>query len=702
MPDLRRTGQKVDYISNLRALLTLARGLAQVFLVFATLGITVVGILIAQELARIPDLGFLKDYRPVDAISIYDRDNKLIETIDQGLPRTVISPKSIPDNVKWAVLAAEDKRFYQHHGVSPEGITRAMLANLSKLRLAEGGSTISQQLAKNLFFVDEKRTGIVKLAEMVVAYQIESRYSKEEILALYLTEIYFGNSARGIEQAAQKYFGHSASRLTVAEAAFLAGIIRAPSYLGSPQHRKEAIVRQHQVLDAMVEAGFLNQADELKAEATPLAFTDTARQNPRHIVPFKKYPYFISLVLDTVRKRFDNHEIGLNGIKIYTTLDQTAQTIAEQTLARQIRYAPPGIQEEALVALSIKDGSVLALVGGAHDFWKNQWNCAVNVHTAGSSLKPFIYLTAFTSGIATPESTVSDTPFTMEDENGKKWTPKNFDGKYMGEITIREALVQSRNMCTIRTLEQVGIANAINTIRQAGISTPIHPSLSLALGSPAVTPLELAGAYGAFARGGVSITPWFINRIEDARGRVLDINQPIMHRIFPQEQTAWMVDLLSEVVRRGTGTQARLSAAHPVAGKTGTADKAKDIWFVGFTPEIVTCVWGGGDEKSPIAGSHVTGGTVMAQVFRAFNTAYYKKFPAVAGAALPTSKYYSEKTPVKTDKPPSHSNDVPYWQIDSSAPMQQAAPQAVQVYSNVQKSHSERLQKGVTEYHWDN
>jgi penicillin-binding protein 1A len=349
------------------------------------------------------------------------------------------------------------------------------------------------------------------------------------------------------------------------------------------------------------------------------------------------------------------------------------------------------------VALSVKDGSVRALVGGARDYWQNQWNCAVNPHTAGSSLKPFIYLTAFMSGLSTPESMVQDSPFLLDEGNGKKWTPKNYDGKYLGNITIREALVQSRNMCTIYTLQQVGIAAAINTMRQAGIQSPIHPSLSLALGSPAVTPLELAAAYGTLARGGLAIAPWYIAKVEDARGRLLDVNLSNSYRVFPEEATTWIVDLLNEVVRRGTGTQAKLGA-RPCAGKTGTADKAKDIWFVGFTPDMITCVWGGGDEKGPRASSNVTGGSVMAQVFARFNQQYYSRV-TVANGHLLSSTYYSQKTPVKETKPLSHSNDVPYWQIDN----QQTGRSTAQPSSNVGRAPVRviRQQKGITEYHWE-
>jgi len=449
----------------------------------------------------------------------------------------------------------------------------------------------------------------------------------------------------------------------------------------------------------MVECGFISDNDCLLAESQPLVFKRVEVARPSQ--PFLHYPYFTALVLETVRRQFDQRTIGLNGLEIYTTLDPIAQEAAEQVLASEIKRAPAGIEEEALVSLSVKDGSVRALVGGAHDYWQNQWNSAVNPHTAGSALKPFVYLTAFMGGVLTPESTVQDTPFKMTQDTGEEWAPKNYDGKYMGDITVREALCQSRNMCTIRVLEQVGIPNVLGTIRAAGIKSEMAPTMALALGSSAVTPLELASAYGTIARGGISIYPWMIREVKDSRGQLLDTYIPMIHRVFPQEQTSWLIDILTEVVRRGTGTQAKL-AGRPVAGKTGTADKAKDIWFVGFTPDMVTAVWGGGDEKSPVAGKHVTGGTVMARVFKQYNQRYYNNAPTPAGVLL-TSRYGSSSEANKPfSKPISHSNDVPYTEIDPSAGYR-AAPASQTVAKPAARVEAGKANsiKGVTEYHWE-
>ncbi|MBX9941563.1 MAG: PBP1A family penicillin-binding protein [Candidatus Obscuribacterales bacterium] len=694
MPDLRQMTGKTHARDVFKALFSLTKAILQVVLVFGTLGGTVVSLLVVQELVKIPDLSYLKNYKPVDSIAIYDKDDQLIESVDAGLPRTVIAYKDLPRVLVLALMAAEDKHFFEHHGVSPQGILRAVLANAKAMQMKEGGSTITQQLAKNLFFLDVKRTGIVKIAEMIVANRLEDKFSKEEILSLYLTEIYFGEGARGIEQAAQTYFGKSANALNLQESAFLAGIIRSPSYLGQKSHRKAAIERQRQVLQAMQESNYITMEAMMRAEATPLEFRRARVKEKAY--PFTKFPYFTSYVLEQVRGSFSEHAIGLNGLKIYTTLDPVAQTLAEKTLAQEIRRAPLGIEEEALVALSTKDSAIRALVGGAHDFWQNQWNCAVNPHTAGSSIKPFIYLTAFMAGIMTPESTVLDAPFEMEDQGGK-WTPKNFDGKYLGNITVRDALMQSRNMCTIRVTEQVGIKSVISTLDAAGIKSKMSPTLALALGSSAVTPLELAGAYATLARGGLATPPWTIRRIEDARGKIISYYQPSICRVFPQEQVTWLTDILQDVVARGTGTLARLD--RPTAGKTGTADKAKDIWFVGFTPDMVTCVWGGGDEKKDL-GRNVTGGTVMARVFRNFNERFYQAVKTPEGELL-TSRYNDLDKPHEAVKPISHSNDVPLSEIDPSYTSTQTAGQYQARPRAAAHSQAVRSQKGITEYKWE-
>ncbi len=319
------------------------------------------------------------------------------------------------------------------------------------------------------------------------------------------------------------------------------------------------------------------------------------------------------------------------GLKVYTNLDPKVEEIAEATLNESIKHAPPGVSQAALVSISVADGAVLALVGGVGNFWKNQFNRATNPHTVGSSFKPFVYLTAFLEGLATPDSGIDDSPLVVHQGWGMPdYIPKNFDHKFYGHITVRKALCLSRNIPALRMAQKVGINNVIETARLAGIRAKLDANLSLALGSSAISPLDMAGAYSTFARDGIAIKPSVLRRIENNKGLVKEIFNEPKTRVFPPEPVSELIDVLQDVVRMGTGTQAKL-ADRPVAGKTGTADEGKDIWFIGFTPDLVTAVWGGNDDNLPIPGHNVTGGVVMAKIWQKYNKAYYEAFKTPAG-----------------------------------------------------------------------
>lgn len=591
-----------------------------------TVAVLVVTVLF--QILRVPDLKSLRQYHGADSVQIYDCKDQLISSVPLGGTRIAVPLSQIPKHVQLAVLAAEDHRFYEHPGLDLGGILRAMIANVVARRMQQGGSTITQQLVKNLFYGDEQRTIDRKVAEMFVAVSIEQHYSKDEILAMYLNEIYFGNGANGMEQAALKYFGKDAWDLSLSEGAFLSGLIRAPSFYGAPEHRQEAYGRQWQVLDSMVEFGFISPAACQYAKARPLYFKSVNT----HVVvrPFNKYPYYVSFVLDYLRQRFTEAEMRREGLRVYTNLDRAAQEAAERTLAREIAHAPRGVSNEALISMAVKDSSIRAIVGGAHDYWSNQWNSATNPHTVGSLFKPFVYLTAFLSNNLNPNSLIEDTPLKIHLVDGKIYSPQNYDHRFLGKIKVRDALAQSRNVPAVRAAQMVGIESVVATARCAGVTTALPANLSLALGSCAISPLEMAGAYATFARGGLSTRPWAIRRIENRSGHIIYSYGPAFSRVYPDEPVFYLVDILKDVVDHGTGTQAKL-AGRPVAGKTGTADKSRDIWFVGFTPDMVTAVWGGNDQNLPIAGHNVTGGSVMAQVFRDYNRAYYAKVPSPVG-----------------------------------------------------------------------
>lgn len=577
-------------------------------------------ICVGLELLRVPNLAFLEHYEPVGYVQVFDRYDKPICQIAGSERRKLIPLEKVTPHLQKAVLAAEDHHFYDHHGIDLGGILRAALRNVVAGHAVQGGSTITQQLVKNLFYEDEKRGLMVKIAEAIVSGQLEQRYSKEKILELYLNEVYFGNGAYGIEQAANLYFDKSAAELTIAESAYIAGLIRNPARGGLKEFRKENILRQHDVLDKMLEYGYITQDQWQEARWEQIALH--ARPQKKIVCPITKYPYYISYVLDIVRDMYTEGEMQRHGLKVYTNLDPLAQDAAERALTSGIRNAPPGCTQGALVSINVRDGAVYALDGGVGDYMSHQWNCATNPHTAGSAFKPFVYLAAFNRGLLAPMSTIEDKPITIEMKNEPPYKPKNFDGKYMGDITVTEALALSRNTCAIRAAQLAGIDSVIETARNAGIRSRLDPQISLALGCSAVTPLEMATAYSTFARGGVYLKPFVLRHIDDKNGRMLWISYVEKQQVFQNQPVAELVDVLQEVVAQGTGTQAKL-ADRPVAGKTGTSDQAKDLWFVGFTPDLVTAVWGGSSDNRPIAGSHTTGGTVMARIWRDYNRAYY-------------------------------------------------------------------------------
>jgi penicillin-binding protein 1A len=605
------------------------RNVCIVLFILIALPVGYLGAKIYQQLRDMPDISALEKYEPIEAIQVFDKNDHLICTVEGDEDRRVVPLSQVSTQMQQAILAAEDHHFYEHHGINPFSLARATLVNLQAHRVVEGGSTITQQLIKNLFFEDAGRTFDRKIKEAFMSSEVERRYPKERILEMYLNQVYFGNGGYGIERAAQRYFDRSAASLDLAQGAFLAGLVKAPSELAA--NREAAIARQREILDRMVEFGYVTRGQADKAKQEKLVFK-------KAVNPLQKFPYYVSLVLDQLRGRFSEAEMRRQGLKVYTNLDPQVQDLAEKTLNADLKKAPKGVSQAALVCVSVKDGAVIALVGGVGDYWKNQFNRATNPHTAGSSFKPFVYLTAFLRNIFRPDSIIDDSPLTIKQGWGlPDWSPKNFDHKFMGKITIRKALANSRNVPAVRVGKAVGIDNVVETARLAGITTKLDPNLSLSLGSSAVTPFDMAGAYATFARGGIAIKPHVLRRIENNRGRIIETFESKVDKVFDSDATAKLVDVMQDVVRAGTGTAARLPD-RPVAGKTGTADAGKDIWFCGFTPDTACCVWGGNDENLPIPGHNVTGGVVMAKIWKDFMTAYYSMRPAPPGAFMAPAK----------------------------------------------------------------
>lgn len=670
----------------------------------ASILIAVLGFKVGTHLMQVPQLSFLDNYNPVQTIQIYDRKDKLVVSVDGTEKRIIVPLKAVSNGMKAALLAAEDHHFYEHKGVSLNGIFRALFSNITHGKVVEGGSTITQQLAKNLFFEGEKRSIDLKLAELIIAMTMENRFSKDKILELYLNEVYFGNNAYGIEQAARNYFGKAASQLDLAESAFLAGIIRAPSKGAELQNRTAAMKRQRDVLEKMQEYGFISAADKNYAMQEWLDFKSLPEESKRVKIP--RYPYYVSAVLDSIRGKYDAASIERQGLKVYTNLDTTAQDIAERALAQGLARAPYGVNQGALVSIRVADGAVLALVGGVGDFEQNQWNCATNPHTAGSAFKPFVYLAAFEKGLIQEYSTVDDTPFAVADNNGKEYKPKNYDGKFLGGITVAKAFAYSRNIPALRIGQAAGIDAVMNAAERAGISEQMAPELSLSLGCSAVSPLHMANAYATLARGGTFMTPVLVRRVETRTGRQLESFRQDISTNFDRNSVAQIVDLMQDCVAEGTGALAKLPD-RPVAGKTGTADQGKDLWFVGFTPDMVTAVWGGNKDNKSVGGS-VTGGTVMARIWRDYEQAYYKQVPTPAGifiasnrppASLGSDKPIEEKPKVQAV---AHSSSSSYYASSTSRPRKRRRAQAVQYDYRRAPSGGAivRNNRGITEYAW--
>ncbi|MBA2244994.1 MAG: PBP1A family penicillin-binding protein [Gemmatimonadetes bacterium] len=553
--------------------------------------------------------------------------------------RRVVSLDSLPPHLLQAFLAVEDRRFYQHGGVDWRRMFGAMRSTAGAVsgsggRL-EGGSTITMQLARNLFperlrYTD--RTPRRKLMEVRIARQIERAFPKEKILELYLNHIYLGSGAYGVEAAAQSYFGKSASELDLAEAALLGGLPKAPSVLDPTRNREGALERRNLVLREMAEAGFISAQEAQAAREEPVRLARAQRNNDG-----PESSYFI----ERVRRELENiigDRFYTAGMKIYTTLDRSAQTAAEQELARQLdaiesdrygSYRHPtyaearGVAEETgttpylqgmVVVMDAQTGAVRALVGG-RDFQDSKFDRAVQaLRQPGSAFKPFVYLAGL-ERYRSPVHTIEDSPVRLTLSGGRVWEPQNYTGQYDGEITLREALTRSKNAATVRLAQDVGMGSVIRTARQLGITNDIPDLPSTSLGAAEVRPLELVQAYAAFANGGNRVEPHFLQRIEDRDGIVVWEASPERQRVLDPAVAFVLTSIMRDVVDRGTGTAVRAAGfSAPAAGKTGTTNAATDVWFVGYTPELVAGVWIGLDNPQTIVRG-ASGGTLAAPVW---------------------------------------------------------------------------------------
>ena len=566
-------------------------------------------------ISQLPDTANLLDKGSSHDITILDDKGRLIAR--RGLTQGALVPiADLPAYVPNAFIAIEDRRFRYHLGIDPIGMARAAMENMTVGHVAQGGSTITQQLAKNLF-LDPKRTFDRKVQEAMLALYLESRYSKDQILSLYLNRVYFGAGVFGIQAASERFFGKPASELTLPEAAMLAGSVKAPARFNPQADADASIERADVVLDAMADSGFINDAQRDDAKATrPRVVHDTGTPGSG---------YFVDWVISRIPGYVGNVD---EPIVVETTFDVATQQKAEravtQGLAREGRDLHA--REAALVAM-LPDGAVRALVGG-RSYADSPFDRATDAERQpGSAFKPFVYLTAFEHG-RTPGDVMNDEPV-----NIRGWKPADYEGHYEGEISLERAFAKSSNSIAAQLAAEVGARAVAKTAHRLGITSELMEVPSLALGTSGVTPLELTGAYAPFANGGDAVIPYGIVSIKTRSGKVLYAREGSGHgRIISDENTREMTQLMVATVTSGTGKAARLDE-RPSAGKTGTTQDFRDAWFVGFTSDLVCGVWIGNDDNAPMV--HATGGGLPAHMFKAFMESAEADLPVKPLAGAP-------------------------------------------------------------------
>ena len=598
----------------------------------ACLAIAASGVLMIYYTMTFPDLLALQNSSRAPVIRILARDGSVLA--ERGNSHAFIPIKLLPPRVTNAVIATEDQRFYRHWGVDPVGLVRAALSNLRAGRYAQGGSTLTQQLAKNLFLTPE-RTISRKLEELALAFWLEIRFTKPQILELYLNRVYFGGGAYGIEAAAQRFFDKSARALTHAEAALIAGLLKAPSKYSPSANPGAARARGRTVLNKMYSADLITVDELRQALRQPLRFAPYDK-------PKNETAAGVSYAVDYVLERMPQLiEGGTSEIIVETTIDHGLQLRANDILKRSIRInrKKHNVNQAALVVLD-NEGGIRALTGGL-DYGRSQFNRAVAARRQpGSAFKPFVYLAALEAG-ASPDTVKYDLPVNVDG-----WTPKNGNGKFSGAVSLRQALAHSINTVAVRVGLDVGVQKVSATAHRFGITSPLRTDPSLALGTSEVSLLELTGAYAIMAAGGDRIEPHIIRRVRMSSGRVLYARAiSSARRVASLNHVGELSDMLRLVVAEGTGRRAKL-AGHISAGKTGTSQSARDAWFVGYTAHMTAGIWVGNDNASPMRG--VSGGGLPAELWRKVMTvAHHSKapLPLLATAELRHKKRLRKNLP---------------------------------------------------------
>ena len=553
------------------------------------------------------------DIRPPASSQIYDSAGNELANIHATENRMPVKIEQIPIHLQQAFIAVEDARFYEHKGVDPRGLARAIYTNLKAEEIAEGGSTITQQLAKNAYLTQE-RTLKRKIQEVFLALQLEKQYTKQEILELYLNQIYFGQGAYGVQAAAKTYFGKNIEELNLSECAMLAGIPKSPNYYSPFNNIRASIERRNTVLDQMLKYNYIRPSEAAEAKNFEIALAQ-----PNQPEEQKDAAYFLNYVTQLVIDKYGADALYKEGLKIYTTIDMDVQRMAETSLLEILptyETDSNGLQQPqgALVAIDPKTGYIKAMVGGRGT---DQFNRATMAERQpGSAFKPFVFAAALENNF-TPDTIIEDSPINIDG-----WRPQNDSGTFRGAVTLRQVATSSMNVPTVKIAQTLGMDKPIFYAQEMGITTfildgePNDRNFATSLGgmTKGVTPLEITSAYCTFANGGVYMPHVAITKVLDRNGRVLEEVTPEGKAVISQQSAADLTSMLEDVITRGTGKNANIN--RPAAGKTGTTSNYNDAWFVGYTPDLVAAVWIGNDDNSSLPG--IMGGQTPASIWASF------------------------------------------------------------------------------------
>jgi len=573
---------------------------------------------ISYTLLELPDINGINKYNPPVVTEVYDsRGNVLAHWYIEK--RWFVPIEKIPENLKKAVLAAEDARFYEHKGIDFIGVLRAILKNVEAGEMVQGASTITQQVTRALLLNSEKSL-TRKIKEAILAWQIDALLTKDEILTIYLNQIYFGQNAYGVEAAARAYFGKHVTDLNLSECAFIAGLPQAPSRYNPQKNRELAMNRHAHVVKRMLAEGFISSNDAEEALSYPLYMT------PEALNPPAGSEYFLADVRKKLEEKYGKKTLYTSGLRIFTTLNPAWQEKANEAIKTGLngylkKYSKDKEKKEnvhaALVSIETKTGKIRAMIGG-QDFNKMQYNLATQGKMQpGSSFKPIMYSAALEKGVIHSNSIINDEPIVLPGSSlANPWIPHNYDGEFMGPITLKTAVTHSRNVPAIKVTMMTGVDSVIQMAKKMGILSPLTPNFTIALGSNAVPVMEMVKAFSAFPNLGYTVEPLYIEYIKDNEGKYIEISEPVRNKAMEPNTAFQMLNLLQAVVQEGTGRRA-LKLGIAAGGKTGTTNDFKDAWFLGFTPDVVTGVWMGRIDKKSL-GNKETGGTLACPIWTDF------------------------------------------------------------------------------------